>query len=198
MTATVQAPGRPLAPTVDPGTLQYAGICSVAEMDADDLGAWRAAHHVAWRWWVERCVAAVPDRTVLIDVLVVSERSMVSFIDDATSALAAYIDEQRTDLARAARGTPCDGSTRARGAPVNRPRAEAKLGYGLTGPHVAAIVWTENASATPHLEAAAGRLMRVGGATRRLTLVASASALWLWMPLRSCRRSRTSAPCSTT
>jgi DNA-binding PucR family transcriptional regulator len=63
------------------------------------------------------------------------------------------------------------------GAPIARDRAEARLGYGLTGPHTAAIVWSGTGTAGPDsLEAAAEAVMRAVGADRRLTVVAGAAS----------------------
>jgi DNA-binding PucR family transcriptional regulator len=70
------------------------------------------------------------------------------------------------------------------GAPLSRARAEAQLGYGLTGPHTAVIIWTGSGDAAPdQLEAAAEAAMRASGVTRRLTVVAGAAALWVWLPV---------------
>jgi DNA-binding PucR family transcriptional regulator len=70
------------------------------------------------------------------------------------------------------------------GAPLSRARAEAQLGYGLTGAHTAVIIWSGSGSAaSEQLEAAAEATMRAGGASGRLTVVAGAAALWVWLPV---------------
>lgn len=69
------------------------------------------------------------------------------------------------------------------GAPISPARAEAQLGYGLAGPHTAVVVESGSGTASEQLEAAAEAVVRASGAAHRLTVVAGAAALWVWLPV---------------
>jgi DNA-binding PucR family transcriptional regulator len=70
------------------------------------------------------------------------------------------------------------------GAPIPIERAEQTLGYSLGKAHRAAIVWSEAADSDMGvLENAAVALAEAAGAPRYLSIVASASTLWLWLPI---------------
>lgn len=73
------------------------------------------------------------------------------------------------------------------GADVDVRSAEAALGYGLTGPHLAAEIWS--AASRPDLEEVAGAIAREHGAQRGALIVRrDARRVWLWCA------ARTSAP----
>ena len=95
-----------------------------------------------------------------------------------------YIEDVRTELAR---GPEVERLATVqlllRGSPITRPRAEAQLGYALTGHHLAAILWGDSQEQPASLDAAAERVMRACGASRRLTLIAGTTTLWVWMPV---------------
>ncbi|MGW6423990.1 PucR family transcriptional regulator [Nocardia sp. NPDC055053] len=183
LTATINNPGRRVPPCEDPETLKFARDLVRRGMDTSDLGSWRGAQRVAWRRWTEECFAATSDHDLLREVLQVSGYSITTFVDDSMAALADYVEEERTDLARSAHAErQATAQLLLEGAPISRARAEARLGYALTGSHVAAIVWVDSTEAATALESAAEQVMRACGAGRRLTLVASTAALWLWIP----------------
>ncbi|MFE6854543.1 PucR family transcriptional regulator [Streptomyces sp. NPDC057674] len=183
LTANIHSPGRRVPPCVEPEVLAFARDLVRRGMHIDDLGSWRAAQRVAWRLWLDACFAATDDREELRELLEVSAYSIATYVDDSISALSARIDVEREDLARGAQAERhATVQLLLEGAPIRRARAEARLGYALTGDHVAAIVWVDGVEQAHRLEAAAERVMRGCGASRRLTLVASTAALWLWMP----------------
>ena len=68
-------------------------------------------------------------------------------------------------------------------APISRARAEGQLGYRVAGPHTAVVVWSTSATASAQLEAAAEAVVRASGAPYRLTVIAGATSLWLWLPV---------------
>ncbi|MFE5483835.1 PucR family transcriptional regulator [Streptomyces sp. NPDC056527] len=183
LTANMHSPGRRVPPLVEQESLVFARDLVRRGMDINDLGSWRAAQRAAWRLWIDACFAATDDRDDLRDLLEVSAYSIATYVDDSIGALSAHIDEERQDLAR---GVQAERQATVQllleGAPISRARAEAQLGYALTGDHVAAIVWVDTIERAHRLEPAAERVMRACGAHRRLTLVASTAALWLWMP----------------
>ncbi|MEV6217245.1 helix-turn-helix domain-containing protein [Nocardia sp. NPDC051833] len=183
LTGTIHHPGRRVPVFEDPETLRFARDLVRRGLDTSDLGSWRAAQWVAWRRWTDECFAATSDHELLRETLQVSGYSIITFVDDSMAALAEYVEAERTDLARSANAERhATAQLLVEGAPISRARAEARLGYALTGTHVAAIVWVDSSERSEALEAAAEHVMRACGAGRRLTLVASTNALWLWIP----------------
>ncbi|WP_244373023.1 helix-turn-helix domain-containing protein [Rhodococcus sp. ZPP] len=183
LSATLQNPGARVAPCVDPEVLQFARDLVRRGLDMHDLGSWRGAQHVVWDLWVDACFAATADVEELRDLMKVSERSMVTFIDDSIAALDEYVEQERADLARGANAERHSTvQLLLEGAPIGRALAESRLGYALTGSHVAAIIWSGSTDEAAGLDAVAEAVMRICAAPRRFTLNASATALWVWVP----------------
>lgn len=183
LSANIQAPGARVAPCTDGEVLQFARDLVRRGMDVDDLGSWRGAQHGAWAMWVDVCFAVTTDPGELLDLMKISERSMSTFIDDSIAALEDYVEAECSDIARGASAERhATVQLLLEGAPIPSERAESRLGYALTGSHVAAIAWVDSSDEAPNLDAAAEAIMRVCGSRRRLTLNASSTALWLWLP----------------
>ncbi len=183
LTANMHHPGRRVPPYVDEETLTFARDLVRRGMGMDDIGSWRASQRAAWRAWLDACFEATDDSADLRDLLDISAASMTTFVDDTVAVLSAHIDTERQELARGAQAErQATVQLLLEGAPISRARAEAKVGYALTGDHLAAVVWVDSLDAASSLEPAAEQVMRACGAGRRLTLVASTAALWLWLP----------------
>ncbi|MFF0493997.1 helix-turn-helix domain-containing protein [Nocardia sp. NPDC004068] len=182
LSATLQDPGARVGPCLDPEVLQFARDLVRRGLDTHDLGSWRGAQHGAWDMWVEACFAETTVVDELRDLMKVSERSMATFIDDSIAALDAYVERERADLARGASAERhATVQLLLEGAPIARARAESRLGYPLTGSHVAAIIWSDTPDESAGLDAAAEIVMQMCAARRRITLNASATALWVWV-----------------
>ncbi|MGY1829451.1 PucR family transcriptional regulator [Geodermatophilus sp. SYSU D01180] len=188
--ANVQHPGRRVPANTGGEVLEAARDLVRRGLDQSGLDAYRTAQGVAWRRWMEICFELTGDPAELRELLDVSALSITTFIDDTVAALSERMAAERAELTRGAHAERRATVTLLlEGAPIGRARAEAQLGYGLTGPHTAAVVWTGSGSAAPGpLEAAAEAVMRAAGATRRLTVVASAAALWVWLPVGTAPR----------
>jgi DNA-binding PucR family transcriptional regulator len=181
--ANVQHPGRRVPPNTGPEVLEAARDLVRRGLDESALDSYRTAQSVAWRRWMEICFELTADPAQLRELLDVSALSIATFIDDTVAAVSERMRAERDELTRGAHAERRATVTLLlEGAPIRRARAEAQLGYGLTGPHTAAIVWSRSGTASDQLEAAAEAVMRAGGAARRLTVVASAAALWVWVP----------------
>ncbi|WP_436534761.1 PucR family transcriptional regulator [Actinoplanes sp. HUAS TT8] len=184
--ANVRHPGRRVSADLGPEVLDTARDLVRRGLDQRALDSYRTGQTVAWRRWMEICfgLGASPDE--LRALLDVSSLSISTFIEDTIAAVSARMEAERAELTRGAHAERrAVVSLLLEGAPIGRARAEAQLGYRLTGPHTAAIVWTTSGPAP--LEAAAESLMRAGGAGHRLTVLAGASALWLWLPVTDVR-----------
>ncbi len=182
--ANVQHPGRRVPPNTGPESLDTARDLVRRGLDESVLDAYRAAQGVAWRRWMQICFELTADPGELRELLDVSALSIATFIEDTVAATSERMRAERDELTRGAHAERRAAVTLLlEGAPISRARAEAQLGYGLAGPHTAAVVWSGSGTASEQLEAAAEAVVRASGAAHRLTVVASAAALWLWLPV---------------
>jgi DNA-binding PucR family transcriptional regulator len=183
--ANVQRPGERVPVYVGPEVLDGARDLVRRGLDHIGLDAYRTAQAVAWQHWMGICFTLTDDTAQLRELLDVSARSITTFVDDTVAAVTRRMAAERSELTRGAHAERrATVSLLLEGAPLARARAEAQLGYGLTGPHTAVIVWSgSGAGASDQLEAAAEATMRAAGADRRLTVVAGAAALWVWLPV---------------
>ncbi|MGQ7296540.1 PucR family transcriptional regulator [Quadrisphaera sp. KR29] len=182
-TANVRAPGARVPASTGPEALATARDLVRRGLDQRALEAYRAVQGVVWRRWVSTCFELTDDPALLRELLDVSALSISTFLDDTVAAVVEHMDAERAELTRGAHAERRAAVTLLlEGAPISRARAEAQLGYGLTGSHTAAVVWAGDAG-TDQLEPAADAVMRAAGAGRRLTVVAGATALWLWLPV---------------
>ncbi|ADB75035.1 hypothetical protein Gobs01_00147 [Geodermatophilus obscurus DSM 43160] len=182
--ANVQHPGRRVPPNTGPESLDTARDLVRRGLDESVLDAYRAAQGVAWRRWMQICFELTADPAELRELLDVSALSIATFIEDTVAATSERMRAERDELTRGAHAERRAAVTLLlEGAPISRARAEAQLGYGLAGPHTAAVVWSGSGTASEQLEAAAEAVVRASGAAHRLTVVASAAALWVWLPV---------------
>ncbi len=188
--ANVQHPGRRVPANLGPEVLEASRDLVRRGLDQSGLDAYRTAQGVAWRRWMEICFQLTADPAELRELLDVSALSITAFIDDTVAAVSERMVAERAELTRGGHAERrATVALLLEGAPIARARAEAQLGYGLTGPHTAAVVWSGSGTAGPEdLEAAAEALTRAAGAPRRLTVVASAAALWVWLPVGTAPR----------
>ncbi|TLF77444.1 PucR family transcriptional regulator [Nocardia cyriacigeorgica] len=181
--ANMHEPGRRVTADAPPELLASARDMVRRGLDKSILNAYRTGQSLAWRRWMQTCFAEATDTADLPELFDLSAQSVSTFIDDIVEAVGVAMDAERRALTR---GTHAERLTAAtlliEGAAIPRSRAEAQLGYRLTGPHTAAIVWDTSATAAGELDAAAEILTRHSGAAGRLTVIAGANALWLWLP----------------
>lgn len=182
--ANVQSPGRRVPPNLDPDNLETARDLARRGLDGSALDSYRTGQSTASRRWMTICFQLTQDPDVLHELLDVTLLSIATFIDDTLEAVASIIETERDQLRSGSHAERrATVSLILEGAPLSRVRAETQLGYPLTGPHVATIVWTAPDADTTGLEAAAEALVQASGATRRLTVVATSASHWLWLPI---------------
>lgn len=146
---------------------------------------YRVAQAVAWQRWMRICFDLTSDPSDLRALLDVTLQSISTYIGDLSAAFGERLETAREELNRSTHAQRSETvSLLLEGAPITRKRAESQLGYPLTGPQLAAVVWTRSAQGSGHVERAAEALTRASGATQRLSIVASTSALWVWLPAR--------------
>ncbi|WP_101462993.1 PucR family transcriptional regulator [Nocardia fluminea] len=181
-TANMRAPGERVAAEVPAPLLASARDMARRGLDKSILNAYRTGQNTAWRQWMRVCFS-LSEPADLPELLDLSARSISTFVDDITDAVGDHMDAERRALTSGTHAERLAAVTLVlEGTAITTARAEAQLGYGLTGPHTAAIVWDVSAQAAGQLDAAAEALTQHSGAARRLTVIASANALWIWLP----------------
>ncbi|GAC70534.1 PucR family transcriptional regulator [Gordonia soli] len=182
--ANVHHPGDRVGANVTTEVLDTARDLVRRGLDESSLDAFRTAQSVAWRRWMQICFALTDDPDELRELLDLSSLSISTFIDDTVAAMSERMRAERADLTR---GTHAERRATValilENAPIPRPRAEERLGHRLTGPHTAAVVWGEGHSSPAEIEAVADRVSTAAGTDRRLTVMAGATAMWLWLPV---------------
>jgi DNA-binding PucR family transcriptional regulator len=181
--ANVERPGARVAPNTSPVLLESSRDLVRRDLDETALEGWRVGQNVAWLRWMDICFSLTADTGLLREVLSTTARSISVFIDDTIAAVAEVMRRERDELTH---GTHAQRlatvSLLLEGAPVPRRAAEARLGYALTGSHLAAVVWGDPQVSGERLEHAAEQLLHVTGAPKRLTVLATRASLWLWLP----------------
>ena len=181
-TANVRDPGAPVAANAGPEPMTVARELVRRGLDAYTLDAYRVGEGVAWRRLMEITFELTSDPAELREFLDVCSRSISAFVDDTLAAIAAQIDLERDELTR---GTHAERRETVAlildGAPIPRQRAEGRLGYALTGPHTAAVIWTDDPGGDlARLDNAAEAFGQAAGTARLLSVLPSTATRWVW------------------
>lgn len=181
--ANLRDPGAPVAPNVGPQTLAVARDLVRRGLDDGALDSYRVGQNVAWRRWMELAFGMTQDPDELRELLDISARSIFSFVDQTLAGIQAEIDRERDQLTRGTHAQRLEVvSLLLEGAPIAVDRASQRLNHALDRPQTAAIVWSDLPGVDPGaLEEVAEALGRAAG-TRPLTVLASATARWVWIP----------------
>ncbi|OBK18492.1 Rv1453 family transcriptional regulator [Mycobacterium asiaticum] len=181
--ANVRDPGAPVPPNTGPEPMNIAREVARRGLTAFTLDAYRVGEAVAWRRLMEIAFELTSDPAELHELLDVCSRSISAYIDATLAGIAARIDQELDDLTR---GTHAERRETIAlildGAPITSKRAEARLSYALTGPHTAAVIWSDDPAADmAGLDAAAEAFGHSAG-VRPLTVLASTATRWVWIP----------------
>ncbi|KXP13278.1 transcriptional regulator [Tsukamurella pulmonis] len=186
LTANVVAPGGRVVLVAENEIGTYARDIVLRGLSTDDAAGWRSAQRVVWRWWLTACFSATDDPDELRELIEVSGNSLNAFVDDSMAALYEHVQQIREELAGGSHlQRYATVELLLQGAHIAPARAEAQLGYALTGIHVGAVVWVESEKDVGALERASEEVMRACEARTRLTVVAGSTALWLWIPAKT-------------
>ena len=184
--ANLERPGERVPANLGPEIIAASRDLVRRGLDESALDTYRIAQGVVWRRWMEIAFELTSDPQELRELLDITALSVATFIEDTIAAVTEAIQDERDDLTA---GTHAERRAAValllEGAPIRTDQAEAQLGYRLTGPHTAAVVWATSTSEVAQLESAAELLVRAVGAPGRLTVVASAAALWIWLPTQA-------------
>lgn len=181
-TTTLREPGARVPVHLGPEVLGIAREALRRGAENALLGAYHAGQNVAWRHVMRVAFRLSADVTELQEALSVAARSIFAFVDDTLVALHAQLEHERNELTRGTHAERFEVATLIlEGAPISVERASSRLGYDLRYRHAAVVVWDDPRTADQtELTRAAEAAARACGADHRLTVIATASSLWLW------------------
>lgn len=177
-------PGERVPADITPEILTASRDLVRRGLDESSLDAFRTAQSVAWRLWMEICFTLTDDPVQLRELLDVTSLSISTFIDDTVDAMSERMRDARDELNRGTHAQRREAvALLLEGAPIPVARAEAQLGYSLPGTHTALVLWSDGPDPTATLEAEADKFAGSAGCDTRLTVIASAASLWVWLPV---------------
>ena len=181
--ANLHDPGAPVAPNIGPETLGIARDLVRRGLDASAMDSYRTGQNASWRLWMAAAFTLTSDPDELSELLDVTANSIFTFVDATIAAIGEQVARERDRLRSGTHAERLEIVTLiVEGAPIHQDRAAARLNYALDRRHTAAIVFSNAVEADQvALEAAAEALARAAGARRPLSVIASASALWVWV-----------------
>lgn len=186
LTSNIAEPGRRVAPATGSAMRTYARDVVLRGLTTDDVASWRSAQRVGWKWWLVACFKATDDAEQLRELIEITGNSLATFVDDSIEELAAHVGRVREEFAGGSQlQRYATVELLLQGADIAPSRAEAQLGYALTGSHIGVVVWVDSEQDVGLLERASEQVMRACDADRRLTVVAGTAALWLWIPAKA-------------
>ena len=182
--ANVRDPGAEVPPNLGPETLGIARDFVRRGLENAALEPYRLGQNVAWTRWMEIAFELTSDPRELRELLAVSARSIFGFVDATIAGILAQIQVERDELTRGTHAERLEVvGLIIGGAPISRRRAAARLGYELQATHTGAVIWSDEPDPDPGaLDQAAEGLAAAAGARRPFTVIASAAALWAWVP----------------
>lgn len=182
--ANRREPAADVTPTIGPEMLAIARDLVRRGLDDTTLEAFRAGQNLVWRRWMGIAFALTDDPHELAELLDRTAGSIFAFVDRTLAMISEQMRREREELKRGTHAMRFETvSLVIDGAPIARERASRMLGYELSQPHTAAIVWSDRASEDHSLlDRAAEALAQAAGARRPFTVLASAATLWVWVP----------------
>jgi DNA-binding PucR family transcriptional regulator len=145
----------------------------------DFTAAWRVALALAWRRWLDECLAQCDDPALLLEVLDVTPQSMAQYALDwiemsrqtGASDAIADADAEAIEMIQ----------TIASGAHVPYEVAEARLGYRLARSHTALVLWCSDPAHGDALDKAVTVLRSMPVGRSALVARASTTSRWIWL-----------------
>lgn len=183
-TANVRDPGAPVPPNTGPEPLAIARELVRRGINAFPSDAYRVGEGVAWRRLMEIAFELTSDAAELHELLQICSLSISTFIEATLQGIDAQIELERDELTL---GTHAERRETVAllldGAPIPHRRAEARLGYALTGAHTAAVIWSVRSDGDLSvLDGVAEAFGQACGSPRVLSVPASTATRWVWAP----------------
>lgn len=179
LTSNIHQPGCRVDPYFGSRSSAYFSDLASRGIAPDFVAGWRAGLAVAWRRWLEECLAQCQDPVVLLGALDIVAQSMAQYALDWFAALhEASVSDATTNADSDAVATI---QLIASGAAIPKDFAEGRLNYRLARWHQALVLWTDDPR---HVDALEELVASVRSATPgRTSLVARASTTsrWVWL-----------------
>jgi len=144
---------------------------------------YRVGEYLARRYWTEIAFELTSDPQELRELLDFSARSMNEYIEATLAGITEQIQFEHDELTRDTHAERLEVvNLLLDGAPISRERAEARLGYALSGTHTAVIVWSDDLDGDHiYLDRAVDAVSHAARSPRPLTVVASVASRWVWL-----------------
>ena len=179
LTSNIHRPGRRVEVRFDARAKAYLRDLASRHIEPDFAAAWRVALSLAWRRWLEECLAQTSDPALLVEALDVTAPSMVQYAID-------WVAEAR-EVARADASADADAEaiamiqTIASGTSLSQEFAERRLSYRLARSHTAAVLWADEPAHVEALEEAVAAVRATPAGSTALVARASTTSRWLWV-----------------
>jgi DNA-binding PucR family transcriptional regulator len=189
LTALARRDGRYPPIEVPPEALDVVRTVVRRGVDLDVMfQAYRRGQNIAWEHWMSAAALVVPAGPELVELLQRSSRYLFDYVDQVIAQVIAEAQREREEVLGGALARRVETVRLILdGAPIDRRRATARLGYELDRRHTALVLWTEARGEVVQgvLEAGAGVLAQAAGAHRPLNFPAGTSTLWAWLGTRA-------------
>lgn len=181
-TSHLRDPGGIVSAYLGPEPLRMARILVRRGLGASALDVYRIGQNVALQRWMDIVFDLTSDPHELRELLNVVSRSASDFVDITLAAIGRQMKLEHNELAQGAVVERrkivefiLDGES------INHKRAEARLGYALSGSHTAAIVWCDGADGDNRLlDRTVAALGHAVGCPQPFCVVASEATRWVW------------------
>lgn len=182
-TANVRDPGAPVSANLGPETVGMARDLVRRGLDLQAVEVYRVGQYLAQRYWREIAFELTSDPEELRELLDVAARSMDEYVEATLAGVMTQVQFEHDELTRGTHAERLEVvNLLLDGAPITRERAEARLGYALSGAHTAAIVWSDDLDGDhSYLDQAAEAFGHAAGTPRPLTVIASVASRWVWV-----------------
>ncbi|MCO5397517.1 PucR family transcriptional regulator [Ralstonia soli] len=183
VTANMENPGAPV-PRYESADMQSTAR-ELVRRGLTDLvfASARSSQSMLWQRWMELAFTLTDDPQELHELLMVTSRSSLAFVDANMEGMAELLRAEREAYLR---GTHADRreliTLIVEGTAIGAQEASRRLGYALDQPHHAAVIWSEEAEAESGLlEQAAEALAQCADTRNLLVVVANTATLWVWV-----------------
>jgi DNA-binding PucR family transcriptional regulator len=177
--ANLVRPGERVPVNLSEDTLSLARDLTRRGLSDRSIDGYRTGQNAAWQRWMSVCFSLTSDPAELRELLEVTSLSITTFLDDMVRAISERMHEEGVELTR---GTHAERlaivAQIIEGTPVTTARAEERLGYALTGPHIASVIWGGHGTSADNLEDLAARM---APSSHRLIVPASTGSIWVWL-----------------
>ncbi|ODQ99969.1 transcriptional regulator [Mycobacterium intermedium] len=182
-TAHLRAPGAPVTPYLGPEPLRMARILARRDVGVTAFDIYRVGQNLALQRWTNIVFELTSDPDELRELLTVMSQSASDFVDATLVGVSRQMQLEHHELAQSVLVERrkiveliLDGDS------MQHSRAEARLGYALSGRHTAAIIWCDEHEHDYHLlDRVAEELGQVVGSPRPLTVTSGPGTRWVWM-----------------